>query len=89
MRHEHPTAQKTRGGGNSEAKPLLTIEPDRGDFGIRVDRVLLRHLQQIPGVTRNRLQRLIESGAVQINGRPVPRSATRIAPGDLLTVDMP
>lgn len=67
----------------------VAITVDRGDLGVRVDRVLLRHLGHTPGVSRNRLQRLIGSGAVQINGRIVSRPSTRVAAGDVLTVTLP
>lgn len=62
---------------------------DRGDIGIRIDRVLLRHLSHIPGVTRNRLQRLIDAGSVTVNGRPIARSSTRVQADDLIAVELP
>jgi 23S rRNA pseudouridine1911/1915/1917 synthase len=62
---------------------------DRGDSGLRVDRVLLRHLQHVPGVTRNRLQRLIAAGAVLVDGQPVTRPAARVPDGAVLTIDLP
>ncbi len=62
---------------------------DRGDVGVRVDRVLLRHLRHLPGASRNRLQRLITAGSVHLNGRPVTRSSSRIAAGDRLAIEMP
>jgi 23S rRNA pseudouridine1911/1915/1917 synthase len=65
------------------------IAIDRGDIGVRVDRVLLRHLGHLPGVTRTRIQRLVAHGAVQINGRPADRVSRRIAGGDLLTIELP
>jgi 23S rRNA pseudouridine1911/1915/1917 synthase len=65
----------------------LTI--DRGDIGVRLDRVLLRHLVHLPGITRNRLQRLIDDGAVLVNGRPASRAAARVAAGDEIAVDLP
>jgi 23S rRNA pseudouridine1911/1915/1917 synthase len=65
----------------------LTI--DRGDIGVRLDRVLLRHLVHLPGITRNRLQRLIDAGAVLVNGRPASRAAARVAAGDEIAVDLP
>ena len=67
----------------------MTIVPDRGDVGVRIDRVLLRHLGHIPGITRNRLQRLIALGAVTVNGRPVARPSARIAPADAISVMLP
>ena len=43
----------------------------------------------IPGVTRNRLQRLIDAGAVTVNGRPVRRASARVAAGDALASTLP
>ena len=68
---------------------MISVVPDRGDVGVRIDRVLLRHLGHIPGVTRNRLQRLIALGAVTVNGLPVSRSSARIAPADAISVALP
>jgi 23S rRNA pseudouridine1911/1915/1917 synthase len=65
------------------------VTPDRGDLGVRVDRVLLRHLSHIPGITRNRLQRLIERGAVHLNDRPVARASVRITTADVITIALP
>jgi 23S rRNA pseudouridine1911/1915/1917 synthase len=62
---------------------------DRGDVGVRVDRVLQRHLRHLPGVTRNRIQRLIESGAVLVDGRPVRRPAERLGPDAVLSIELP
>lgn len=67
----------------------IAIKPDRGDIGIRLDRVLLRHLAHIPGVTRNRLQHLVARGSVQINGSVVARAASRVAAGDSIRVELP
>jgi 23S rRNA pseudouridine1911/1915/1917 synthase len=66
-----------------------TVALDRGDVGVRIDRVLLRHLQHIPGVTRNRLQRLIAGGHVHVNGLPVARAASRLASGDEVSIELP
>jgi 23S rRNA pseudouridine1911/1915/1917 synthase len=62
------------------------IALDRGDAGVRVDRVLLRHLQHEPGVSRTRIQRWIDAGDVLVNGRPAPRAAWRLATTDDLRV---
>jgi 23S rRNA pseudouridine1911/1915/1917 synthase len=67
----------------------LGVAIDRGDIGVRIDRVLLRHLAHIPGVTRNRLQRLIAAGSVTLNGRPVSRPSARIQRDDLVSVELP
>jgi 23S rRNA pseudouridine1911/1915/1917 synthase len=68
---------------------ISVVVPDRGDVGVRVDRVLLRHLGHIPGITRNRLQQLIAIGAVTVNGRAVSRPSARIAPADAISVVLP
>jgi 23S rRNA pseudouridine1911/1915/1917 synthase len=69
------------------ANTLISI--DRGDVGIRVDRVLLRHLTHVRGASRNRIQRLIAEGGVHLNGQPVTRSSVRVAAGDSLSIDLP
>jgi 23S rRNA pseudouridine1911/1915/1917 synthase len=66
-----------------------SITIDRGDIGTRVDRVLLRHLHDVPGLSRNKIQRLIAAGAVLVNGRPAPRVSWRIAADDELSIDLP
>jgi 23S rRNA pseudouridine1911/1915/1917 synthase len=63
-----------------------TIDLDRGDEGVRVDRVLLRHLRKEKGVSRNRIQKWIEAGNVLVNGTTPPRPAWRIQAGDDLRV---
>lgn len=62
--------------------PWRTIEIDRGDHGVRVDRVLLRHMRDQRGISRNRIQKWIASGCVTINGTPPSRAAWRVQPGD-------
>jgi 23S rRNA pseudouridine1911/1915/1917 synthase len=59
---------------------------DRGDHGVRVDRVLLRHLRDAKGASRNRIQKWIDAGDVLVNGVAPPRAAWRIQPGDELRV---
>jgi 23S rRNA pseudouridine1911/1915/1917 synthase len=63
-----------------------TIATDRGDHGVRVDRVLLRHLRDERSVSRNRIQKWIEAGDVLVNGAPPPRAAWRVQAGDDLQV---
>jgi 23S rRNA pseudouridine1911/1915/1917 synthase len=62
---------------------------DRGDVGQRMDRVLMRHLHDVPGLSRNKIQRLIDIGAVLLNSNPAPRASWRIAPGDCLSIALP
>ena len=63
-----------------------TIELDRGDAGVRVDRVLLRHLRDERGLSRNQIQKWIDRGDVLINGAPPSRAAWRVRAGDDLQV---
>ncbi len=63
-----------------------TIAIDRGDHGVRVDRVLLRHLRDERSVSRNRIQKWIEAGDVLVNSAPPPRAAWRVQAGDDLQV---
>ena len=63
------------------------IPIDRGDVGVRVDLVVLRHLAHEPGVSRARIQKWIAGERVFVNGPPAPRAAWRVAEGDRLEVD--
>ncbi|MBY0497469.1 MAG: RluA family pseudouridine synthase [Cyanobacteria bacterium] len=62
------------------------IALDRGDDGVRVDLVLLRHLRREKAVSRNRIQKWIEAGDVLINGAAPSRAAWRVQAGDELRV---
>ena len=63
-----------------------TIEIDRGDHGVRVDRVLLRHLREERAISRNRIQKWIDAGDVLVNGAPPSRAAWRVQAGDAVLV---
>ena len=63
-----------------------TIVLDRGDVGVRIDRVLLRHLRDQKGVSRNRIQKWIDDGGVLINGQSAARASWRVQAGDDLRV---
>ena len=63
-----------------------TIEIDRGDHGVRVDRVLLRHLRDERAISRNRIQKWIDAGDVLVNGTPPSRAAWRVQAGDEVRV---
>jgi 23S rRNA pseudouridine1911/1915/1917 synthase len=63
------------------------VPVDRGDTGVRVDLVVLRHLAHEPGVSRARIQKWIAAGRVYVNGSPAPRSSWRVAEGDTVQVD--
>src|SRR6185503_7763539 len=70
----------------SSVNEWRVIGLDRGDHGKRVDLVLLRHMRDEKGVSRNRIQKWIDAGDVLINGAAPPRAAWRIQPGDELRV---
>jgi 23S rRNA pseudouridine1911/1915/1917 synthase len=63
-----------------------SIKLDRGDHGVRLDRVLLRHLRDEKGASRNRIQKWIDAGDVLINGAAPPRAAWRVQSGDQIRV---
>jgi 23S rRNA pseudouridine1911/1915/1917 synthase len=63
-----------------------SISIDRGDHGVRLDRVLMRHLQDEKGASRNRIQKWIDAGDVLINGRRAARTAWRVQSGDEIRV---
>ncbi|MDP3718118.1 MAG: RluA family pseudouridine synthase [Acidobacteriota bacterium] len=63
-----------------------TIDLDRGDHGVRVDRVLLRHLRDERAISRNRIQKWIDAGDVLVNGTPPSRAAWRVQAGDEVRV---
>lgn len=63
-----------------------TIRLDRGDHGVRVDLVLLRHLRDEKRVSRNQIQKWIEAGDVLVNGVIPPRAAWRVQAGDTVRV---
>jgi 23S rRNA pseudouridine1911/1915/1917 synthase len=65
------------------------IAVDRGDIGVRIDRVLLRHLSDVPGISRTRIQAWIAGGSVLVNDRPPDRPAWRLAAGDRISVQLP
>ena len=67
---------------------IRTFLGDRGDAGKRLDLVLRRHLADLEA-TRTRVQTWIDRGTVSVNGQAVRRVATRVAAGDVLTVQVP
>jgi 23S rRNA pseudouridine1911/1915/1917 synthase len=63
------------------------VPVDRGDVGVRVDLVVLRHLAHEPGVSRARIQKWIAAGRVHVSGTPAPRSSWRVGEGDTVQVE--
>ena len=72
---------------SASAAKWRDVPTDRGDVGVRVDLVLLRHLAHEPGVSRARIQKWVTAGRVLVNDRPAPRPAWRVGEGDRLQVD--
>lgn len=62
---------------------------DRGDAAHRLDRVLVRRLADVPGLSRTRLQGLIAAGHVLVNGALATRPAERLALGDEVAIALP
>ena len=65
------------------------LQADRGDAGVRLDRVLLRRLADVPSLSRTRIQRWIEAGQVTVGGRRPARVSARVAAGDEIAVTLP
>src|SRR4051794_7131945 len=68
---------------------MRTLTADRGDAGVRLDRVLRRHLRDVSAATRTRVQRWIENGRVTVNGAAIRRVAARAAFGDIVSIVLP
>jgi 23S rRNA pseudouridine1911/1915/1917 synthase len=62
---------------------------DRGDAAHRLDRVLVRRLADIPGLSRTSLQGWIAEGRVRVNGAAATKPAERLALGDEVEVSLP
>ena len=59
---------------------------DRGDRTLRLDQVILRHLPEVPRISRTKVQRWIAGGLVTVNGRAAARPAVGVAVGDEIAV---
>ena len=70
-------------------RPRRTIRADRGDAGERLDRVLLRHLNDLPEASRTKIQEWIEGGYVSIGGRRPKKSSEKVKTGDEIEVHLP
>lgn len=64
-----------------------TFTADRGDVSLRLDQSLLRHLTDVPRISRTKVQRWIEEGLVTVNGRAASRASSGVVPGDTVSVD--
>ena len=70
------------------APPSRIVLADRGDDRERLDRVLLRHLADLPEATRTRIQEWIHGGHVTLAGR-APKPSDKVRTGDAITVVLP
>ncbi len=69
--------------------PLRTITADRGDHRERLDRVLLRHLADLPEATRTKIQAWIQDGFVTVNGKRSGKSSEKVRTGERIEVRLP
>jgi 23S rRNA pseudouridine1911/1915/1917 synthase len=71
--------------------PEETIQfvADRGDARARLDQVLVRRITAISRMSRSVAQQWIEGGAVDVDGRPARRPASRVREGAEITVRLP
>ncbi len=65
------------------------IRADRGDGGERLDRVLLRHLNDLPEASRTKIQEWIESGCVSLGGRKPKKISEKVRTGDEIQIHLP
>lgn len=70
-------------------RPRRTFTADRGDARERLDRVLLRHLADLPEASRTKVQEWIDAGLVTVNGRAVTKASAKVATGDLVETVLP
>lgn len=70
-------------------RPRRSFTADRGDDRERLDRVLLRHLADLPEASRTKVQEWIEAGLVLVNGRAVTKTAAKVAAGDAVETVLP
>jgi 23S rRNA pseudouridine1911/1915/1917 synthase len=70
-------------------RPRRTFRADRGDAGERLDRVLLRHLNDLPEASRTKIQEWIRSGLVKVNGREPGKSSEKVKAGENITIELP
>ena len=74
--------------GDAE-RPRRAFTADRGDDRERLDRVLLRHLADLPEASRTKVQEWIDASLVTVNGRAVTKASARVATGDLVDTVLP
>ena len=75
--------------GPETQAPRRQFRADRGDAGERLDLVLLRHLADIPGISRTKIQEWIAAGLVEVAGRAVLKTSARVQAGDPVDTVIP
>jgi 23S rRNA pseudouridine1911/1915/1917 synthase len=73
----------------SASRPHRAFRADRGDGGERLDRVLLRHLADLPEASRTKIQEWIEGGSVTVSGRKPQKCSERVKTGEEIEVVLP
>jgi 23S rRNA pseudouridine1911/1915/1917 synthase len=63
------------------------LEVESAGAGMRLDQWLAKRLA--PDLSRSRVQALIREGAVRIGGSPVLEAKAKVAPGDIVEMDVP
>lgn len=66
-----------------------TFTTDRGDRDHRLDQAILRHLGEVPRISRTKVQRWIDEGLVTVDGRVARRASVSPAVGATVVVEGP
>ncbi len=74
---------------SEESRRRRAFRADRGDAGERIDRVLLRHLNDLPEASRTKIQEWIDGGHVSVGGRKPKKSSEKVKTGEEIAVDLP
>jgi 23S rRNA pseudouridine1911/1915/1917 synthase len=67
------------------AWPILTFEVDRASRGLRIDQCIAL---RVPELSRSRIQALLETGAITLDGRSV-KASRRVVGGESIEVALP
>jgi 23S rRNA pseudouridine1911/1915/1917 synthase len=78
------SASETRGDGGDDGVGTREFVVTEGLHGTRLDKALA---QLLPELSRARVKRAIELGAVRVNGRRLPKGGT-VAAGDAVRIDV-
>lgn len=70
-------------------EPVIRFVVERHEEGCRLDRAVVRRLQDLKGCSRARVQRWIDAGRVTIDDGPAGKGAKRLAVGAHVAVRLP